>query len=329
MQRINRRRLVGALGAAACGAALPTVAQQPKVWRIGVLSAYSQANPRGRVEAFQQGMRNLGYIEGKNIVIERRFADGDYKRLPSLAAELVREKVDVIVAIGSVATSPAQQATKTIPIVALAVGDPVGTGFATSLARPGGNVTGFSVISPDIIPKRLELLLAIAPRTKQIGVLGNPRTPTYPIALKSLQAAGRKADIGFLPFLASSPDEIESRLAEMAQKRLRAAIILADSFLNQYMTRVAELSVKHRLATISPYREYVVAGGLMSYGPEDTEAFRRGAIYVDKILKGAKPGELPFEQPAKFHLVINGNTAKALGLKIPQELLLRADEVIE
>ena len=327
---MKRRQLIGALGAAACAAAIPTLAQQPaKVWRIGFLAPYSRSSSQGRADAFLQGLRELGYVEGKNIAIEWRFTDGDYRRIPGLAAELVREKVDIIVASGTVPTRALQQATNTIPIVAVAVGDPVGAGFAASLARPGGNITGFSIISPDIMPKRLELLMAIAPKIKNIGVLGNTGTSNYPRNLKSVQAAGQKAGVNIRPFTASTLEEIERGFDTMTKERIRAAIIFPDAFFIQETTRIAELATKHRLATMSAYRATVVAGGLMSYGPDDTEPHRRGAIYVDKILKGAKPGELPFEQPTTFHLVINGKTAKSLGLKISQELLLRADEVIE
>ena len=329
---MKRRQLIGALGATALGAAMPALAQQPpKVWRIGFLTAYgSRESSGGRVDAFLQGLRELGYVEGKNIAIEWRFAGGDYTRLPGFAAELVREKADIIVASATSATHAARKATGTIPIIALGVGDPIGTGLAASLARPGGNITGFSIMSPDIIPKRVELLLAIAPQTKRIGVLGNPDTAgAYPINLKIVQIAGKTAGVDVLTFPARTPAEIERGFALMAKERIRAAIIFTEALFIQQTKQITELAIKHRLATMYPYRAFVDAGGLMSYGPDDTEAYRRGAIYVDKIIKGAKAGELPFEQPAIFHLVINGKTAKALGLKITQELLLRADEVIE
>ena len=328
---MKRRQLIHALGATVCVSALPALAQQPpKVWRIGFLTAYgSRESSGGRVDAFLQGLRELGYVEGKNIAIEWRFAGSDYARLPGLAAELVREKVDIIVTSASSASRAAQKATGTIPIVALGVGDPVGYGLAASMARPGGNITGFSIISPDIIPKRLELLLAIVPQTKRIGVLGNPDTVAYPGNLKSVQAAGQKAGVNILPFNARTPEEIERSFAMMAKARIRAAVVFADALFIQQTTSTSAMAIRHRMATMYSYRVSVEAGGLMSYGPDDTEAYRRGAIYVDKIIKGAKAGELPFEQPAKFHLVINGKTAKTLGLKISQELLLRADEVIE
>ena len=330
---MNRRQSFQALSAAACGTLLPALAQQaPKVWRIGFLAARSRptpAKPDIWYDMFTQSMRKQGYIDGKNLVIEWRFADGDYKRLPGLAAELVREKVDLIVAASTVATQAAKNATTSIPIVAVGVGDPVGTGFAASLARPGGNITGFANISPDIGPKRVELLIAIAPQTKNIGVLGNPDVPTYPIALKGIQAAGQKAGINILPFPARTPEEIERSLTAMSKERIRAVVVFADSLFMLQTKQIATLVNKHRLAAVFSYRAYVEAGGLMSYGPDDAEGYRRASIYVDKILKGAKPGELPFEQPATFHLAINGKTAKTLGLKISQELLLRADEVIE
>ena len=328
---MKRRELIGVLGAAACGNALPALAQQPpKVWRIGFLTAYgSRESSGGKLDAFVEGLRKLGYVEGKNITIEWRYAGNDYKRLPGLAAELVHEKVDIVVTSASSASRAAQKATSTIPIVALGVGDPIGYDLAASLARPGGNVTGFSIISPDIIPKRLELLLAIVPQTKRVGVLGNPDTMSYLGNLKSIQAVGQKAGVTILPFEARTPADIERGFVTMTKERIRAAVIFADALFIQQTASISTLALRHRMATMYSYRVSVEAGGLMSYGPDDTEAYRRGAIYVDKIIKGAKAGELPFEQPAIFHLVINGKTAKALGLKITQELLLRADEIIE
>ena len=328
---MKRREVIGVLGAAACGNALPALAQQPpKVWRIGFLTAYgSRESSGGRVDAFLKGLQDLGYLEGKNIAMEWRFAGSNYTLLAGFAAELVRAKVDIIVTSASSASRAAQKATSTIPIVALGVGDPVGYGLAASLARPGGNITGFSIISPDIIPKRLELLLAIVPQTKRVGVLGNPDTVAYPGNLKSIQAAGQQAKVSIQPFNARTPSDIERGFAMMAKERIRAAVIFADALFIQQTASISTLALRHRMATMYSYRVSVEAGGLMSYGPDDTEAYRRGAIYVDKIIKGAKAGELPFEQPAIFHLVINGKTAKALGLKITQELLLRADEIIE
>lgn len=332
---IERRKIIMTLGA---GALLPLAAltpvaaraQQSKVWKIGYLAATTaQSQAQARLGAFLQGLRGLGYIEDKNIKIERRFAEGDYNRLPGLAAELVGEKVDIIVASSTVSTQAAKRATASIPIVAIGVGDPLGTGFAASLARPGGNVTGFSIISPDIIPKRIEILLAAMPKTKTFGVLANPGIPTYPIVLKSIQANAQKAGVNAALFHASSPAEIERAFAAMVKDRIRGVLVLADSLFIQQSKQITELTAKHSLAAMFAYRFFVDAGGLMSYGPDDDEAYRRAAIYVDKIFKGAKAGELPFEQPAKFHLVINGKTAKTLGIKLSQELLLRADEVIE
>ena len=330
---ITRRKLLMAFGASALASPLASLAQQQgKVWRIGFLGARSRStlsNPDVYYDAFTQGMRELGYVEGKNLVIEWRFADGKYERLPGLASELVQMKVEVIVTHSTPATQALQRATKTIPIVTAAVIDPVGSGFAVSLARPGGNITGLSVITVDVSPKHIELLKIMMPTLSRVAVLVNPGNPVHAAVLKSIQAAAQQVGIKILPVNARSPEEIERGFAMMKREHAEAVIIVADAFFFGQGRQIAELALKNRMPSIFQDREHVEAGGLMSYGQNVTDFFRRAATYVDKILKGAKASNLPIEQPTRFYLVINRKTANALGLTISQELLLRADEVIE
>ena len=329
---ISRRRVIFALGAGALAAPLASFAQQTqaKIARIGFLSAASDSGFGAKaVEALRAGLRDLGYMEGRNIFIETRWAEGKYERLPELARELVRLKVDVIVAVPSPAIRAAQQATSTIPIVFATTGDPVGSGFAASLARPGGNITGLSNSNLDVSAKLLDLLKAIAPKLTRVAMLGNPGSSTQPAHLKSTQAAARTVGIQILAVEARSPEEIERGFARMTREGAGAVIIAADSLFLAQSRRIAELALNHRLPSISQHPFYAEAGGLMSYGQNTLEGYRRAASYVDKILKGAKPGDLPIEQPTRFQLLINRKTAKALGLTIPPELLLSADEVIE
>jgi putative ABC transport system substrate-binding protein len=279
--------------------------EQGKVRRIGFLAPLSRSTPSHPdvfYDAFVQGMRELGYVEGKNLVI---------------------------VTHSTPATQALQRATSTVPIVFAVAFNPVGSGFAASLARPGGNITGLSVIDVDPSPKRLELLKTMLPALSRVAVLVNPGSSVHPAIVKSVQAAGQHAGIKVLPVDARTPEEIERGFATMSQERAEGVIIADDAFFRGQRQQIADLTVKNRMPAITPWREYVAAGGLMSYGQNIADSFRRAATYVDKILKGAKPGELPIEQPTRIHLAINRKTAKALGLTIPQELLLRADEVIE
>jgi putative ABC transport system substrate-binding protein len=329
---MNRRKLLVAVCLGALAAALPSIAQQQgKIWRIGFLAPRSRptASDPDVYSAFPQGMRELGYVEGKNFVVEWRFADGKFERLPGLAAELVRMKVDVIVAAGTVATEVAQRATTTIPIVIAASVDPVGSGFVKSLARPGGNITGLSLATSDFSPKHLELLMTAVPKLSRVAVLVSPDNSAHPGVLKSVQAASQKLGVQVLPVNARTPEDIERGFAMMKRERAEAVIVAADAFFFLQRRQIAELALRHRLASMASNREYAAAGGLMSYGQNIADFYRRAATFVDKILKGAKPGELPIEQPAIFELIINRKTAEALGLAIPQELLLRADRVIE
>lgn len=305
-------------------------AQQPEnIPRIGYLEAVSPSISAVRTEAFRQGLRELGYVEGKNIVTEYRYAEGKRDRLPALAAELVRLKVDVIVTAGASATRAAKKATSTIPIVMAQDSDPVGKGVVASLARPGGNITGLSTLAPEISGKQLELLKEIIPKLSRVAVLGTSTRPGNAQTLREVElAAGAfKVEVRYLDVL--DPKKIETAFGAARKERADAVLVLAGRILISHRTQVVELAVKSRLPAIYPFPVYVEAGGLMSYGVRRSDLFRRAATYVDKILKGANPGELPIEQPTKFQLVINLKTAKALGLTIPPEVLYRADKVIK
>jgi putative ABC transport system substrate-binding protein len=327
----KRRKLIVALGAGALTAPFGSFGQQPgKVWRVGFLAPRSRPASLGLdiYGAFQQGMRELGYIEGKNLVIEWRFGDNQSDRLPRLATELVRLNVDVIVASGTQAIGAAQKATDKIPIIMGNVNDPAGNGFVESLARPGRNITGLSAISSDMSPKRLEMLLGMAPTLARVAVLVDPANPAQDRALKNIQETPM-AGVAIVTVQARTPREIETAFVTIVNAKAQALIFASSPIFLEQRHQLASLAVKHRLPSISGYREYAEAGLLMSYGPSITEMYRRAAAYVDKIFKGAKPSELPVEQPTKFELIINGKTAKALGLKIPQSLLISANEVIE
>jgi len=328
----SRRGVLIALGAGALTAPLSSLAQpQGKVWRIGFLPTQRRPDSLDSdvYGAFQRGMRELGYGEGKNLVIEWRFADLKYESLPGLASELVLQKVDVILAEGTVATRAAQQATTTIPIVIGNSGDPVGSGFVQSLARPGGNITGLSNISPDISPKHLEILLSMVPKLSRAAVLVNPNNASHVAIVESTSAAAQRVGVNILQVQAKTPPEIANAFSKIVQARAGAVIVARDPIFHQQRIQIAELASKHRLPSIAARWEFVTAGGLMSYGASSTDNYQRAATYVDKIFKGAKPGDLPIEQPTKFEMFINGKTAKALGLKIPQTLLTGADKVIE
>jgi len=274
-------------------------------------------------------MRELGYAEGKNLTIEWRFADGKTDRMPGFAAEFVQLKLDAIVTVDPVGISAAQKATATIPIIMNGVSDPVGNGFVQSLAHPGGNITGPSNFGAELAPKHLEMISSVVPGLLLVAVLMNPDSTTNRAGLKGVEAAAQKRKVKILPVAARTPQEIEHAFSLMARQKAGGLIVLRDGFLNQQRRQIAELAAKNRLPTITGLREYVEAGGLMSYGNSLTDQYRRVATYVDKIFKGAKPGDLPVEQPTKFELFINGKTAKALGLKIPQSLLITAEKVIE
>ncbi len=316
-----------------CGllvAPLTTHAQQPKkVPRIGFLGATSPSVESARIEAFRQGLRELGYVEGKNIIIEWRWAEGKFDRLPELAAELSRLNVEVIVTGGSTSTGAAKKVTTTVPIVMAQVNDPVGSGLVASLARPGGNMTGLATLAPEISGKQLELLKEIVPKLSRVAVLGTSTAPGNAQALKETELAAKafKVQLQYLDIL--GPEHIESAFRTATKGRADAALVLVTPVLISQRRQVADLTVKNRVPAVYGQQEYVEAGGLMSYGVSVIDLYRRAATYVDKILKGTKPADLPIEQPTKFELVINLKTAKALGLTIPPSVLFKADQVIQ
>ena len=304
-------------------------AQQPnKIFRIGFLNAGSPATSPSREAAFRQGLRELGYIDGKNIVIDHRYADGKLDRLPMLAAEFVRLKVDVIVTGGGISTRSAKEATVTIPIVMTQDIDPVRNGFVASLARPGGNITGLATLGPEISGKQIELLREILPKLGRVAVLGTTSNPGTEQALKEteLAAAAFKVQLQYLDVLGLN--DIDAGFQSASRGRMDAVLILISSVLNTHRKHVASLALKNRLPAMYPFPEFVEAGGLMSYGVSFADLWRRAATYIDKIFKGAKPADLPIEQPTKFELVVNLKAAKQMDLTIPQRVLARADKVI-
>jgi len=330
---MNRRAFLTRMTGSLLAAPLAAEAQEAaKIARIGWLGDNPAGGPHLR-EAFLQGLRDLGYVEGPNVVIEYRYADGKLERLPTLAADLVALKVDVILASG--ATRPAlaaKQATRTLPIVFAAAADPVTSGLVTSLARPGGNVTGLSILAPELVGKRLEQLKQAVPGVRRIAVLWQPGAAderTEKDMLKRAEVTGRALGVRLQFVEARGPADFDRAFSDMTRARAGALTVSTGALLFEERKRLVDLAAKHRLPAVYPWREYVDAGGLMAYGPHVADLYRRAATYVDKILKGANPADLPVEQPTKFELVINLKTAKALGLTIPPSLLLRADQVIE
>lgn len=329
---MNRRETVLAL--LVLGATpIAAEAQQPdKIRRIGYLTMITRptpSNPNVNIDAFLRGMHDLGYIEGKNLVIEWRFADQKFERLSALASELVKTNVEVIVTAATPPTLALQRATSTIPIVFMSVGDPVRMGIVASLARPGSNITGLSNTTTDIGAKAIELLKNLIPALSHAAVLTNPSNPALPPLLKNVQIAAQQLGVAILPVQARNPEDIERGFVTMMREHAQAVIVLSDSFLLSQRSQTAQLAVKNRLPSMYQVREEALAGGLMSYGPNLMDIFRRGAVYVDKILKGTKPSELPVEQPTELELVVNLKTARALGLTIPETILFRADKVIQ
>ncbi len=328
---IGNRKLVGIVALVVTLAMSGAVAQaqQPtKVPRIGFLSSSSPSTNAARTEAFRQGLRELGYVEGKNIVIEYRSAEGKLDRLPALAAELVRLKVDIILTGGPASIRPAKEATSTIPIVMAHDDDPVGSGFVASLARPGGNITGLSTLYPEISGKRLELLKEIVPSLGRVAVLGTSTTAGTAQVLKEMELAAGvfKVELQYLDV--PGPKDIETAFREARKGRADAVLVLQGGVFNFQRKQIAALAAKSRLPAIYHAAEYVEDGGLMSYGVSITDLYRRAATYVDKILRGAKSADLPVEQPKKFEFIINLKAAKQIGLTIPPNVLVRADRVI-
>ena len=304
-------------------------AQQPgMVPRIGILYARGPMQPRDGI--LQDGFRDLGYVEGRNITIERRYAEGRPERLSGLAAQLVELRVDIIMTVGAAATDAARKATKTIPIVGVEMGNPVQQGFVASLAQPGGNVTGLATVpGPEIIGKNLQLLKEAVPHVSRVAVLWNPSNPGHPTVMQAVKAAAQTPALPLRSLEARGPNEFDSAFSAMVRDRADALLVVPDTIFLNYRTRLVDLAAKHRMPAMYGAAEFPEVGGLMAYGPSSSDQFRRAAYFVDKILKGTKPAELPVEQPTKFELVINLKTAKALGLTIPQSVRLRADHVIE
>jgi putative ABC transport system substrate-binding protein len=327
---IERRALVIALGVLTSGPPLTAPAQPAtKPARVGWLAGSSPQLGGFLVEVFTQQMRQLGYNEGKDVVYDIHWAAGNAERFPELAREIVAQRPDVIFVTGGIAAVlAAQQATRSIPIVAISLPDPVAMGLARSLAQPGGNVTGLSDLAYDSSPKRIEFLRAIVPNLNRVGVLW-PSSDPQPLLLKSLLAAAQAVGVDVVAMGVASPAELQSAFEQMARQHVGGVFPLGSVLAFAQRNEVADLALKHRIAAVFPVRDGALAGGLMSYGPDNEDVFRHAATYVDKILKGAKPSELPIEQATKIKLVINLKTAKALGLTIPQSLLLRADEVIQ
>jgi putative tryptophan/tyrosine transport system substrate-binding protein len=327
---MNKRKLGSfALCAMLFALCLPAEAQQTtKVPRIGVLGASTLSSNRARIDELRQGLRQLGYVEEKNIVIEWRFAEGKTVRLADLTAELLRLKVDLIVAFGPTSTRAAKEATNSIPIVMAQVNDPVGAGFVASLARPGGNITGSSVMAPDLSGKQLELLKEIVPKLSHVAVFGTSVQPGNAQSVQESELAARALSIQLHYIDVLDPKEIETAYQNAAKQRSQAVLVLQSPVFSSRRQLLVELAIKNRLPVIYPQSDYMDAGGLMFYGPSMADSFRRTAIYVDKILKGAKPADLPVEQPTKFEFIINLKAAKQIGLIIPPNVLARADKVI-
>jgi putative ABC transport system substrate-binding protein len=325
----NRRKLVIALGASSLALPFGSFAQQPaKIYRIGFLGAGSVSGSAKRVDALRASLRNLGYMEGTNIVIEFRWAEGKYDRLPDLAIELVRLKIDVLVTYSTPGTQAAKRATTTIPIVMVTSGDAVAAGLVASLARPGGNVTGSTFFNPDLMAKRLELLKEAMPRITRVAVLLNPDNDSMKPILQAMEIAARLLKLDLQQFEVRGPGEFESVFSAMAKRRISALAVPEDGMFNDNPRAIADLAAKQRLPSIG-FGEFAEAGGLIGYGVNFLELYRRAAYFVDKLLKGAKPDDIPVEQPTKFDMMINMKTAKALGIKIPNSILVRADKVIE
>jgi putative tryptophan/tyrosine transport system substrate-binding protein len=328
-EAMRRREFIAFVGSTAAAWPLAARAQQSgKVFRIGFLGFGPPAAQSSRVKALRAGLRDLGYVDGKNIVIEFRWAD-TVAQLPELAAELVRMNVDVIFATSSTLVEPARQATKTIPIVFATHADPVGIGHVASLSRPGGNITGLTLLLTDLVGKDLEMFKDALPQVARIGILWNPTTPSHPPALKAVEGAGATLGVSLHMVPVTTVEDFDGAFDTMTREHLDGFLVVASPVTTSQRAHLAELALMHRLPGMFATKENVEAGGLMSYGPDSEDLTRRAALYIVKILNGAKPFDLPVEQATKFELVVNLKTAKALGLKISESFLLRADEVIE
>jgi putative ABC transport system substrate-binding protein len=327
---VNRRTFLGSLTLGIFGLAQAASAQQSgRQYRVGFLGNSTAALEATLVGAFRDGLRELGYVEGQNVVIEYRWAEGDYSRLPALIAELVAQKVDVIVTAGTPATLAVKKAATSIPLVMVAVGDPVGTKIVPSLSHPGGNITGLTSISTEMDGKRLELLREVVPRVSHIAVLWNPASPLQVLAEKQTQAAAQVLRMKVLSLGVRTIEQIKDAFTTIAREDPDALLVLADRLFLYHRALIMDFATRHRLPGVHAYRELVEAGGLMSFGPSYAGMHRRAAYFVDRILKGAKPADLPVERPPTFELLINLKAAKALGVTIPQSVLLRATELIQ
>jgi len=325
-----RREFISLLGGMAGWSILAHAQQTGKIFRIGYLGVSSSSLEPHYVEAFRQKLSELGHVDGENIAIEYRWAEGQDDRLPSLANELVRLDPDVIVTTGTPGALAAMQATKTIPIVMASSADPVAAGLVASLARPRENITGFTILGPELEAKRLELLKQTVPSVARVAILRNPSNPAVVSYFEATKTAGRTLQIALDPVAeVRRADEFDEAFLAIASARPHALAVLADRFLLAHRKRIVEFAASNQLPSMYPYREYVDAGGLISYAPSNIELFRGAATYVDKILRGVKPSDLPVQEPTKFELVVNLRTAKALGLTVPPTLLATADEVIE
>ena len=328
---MRRREVIALFGAAAGVWSTGVLAQaHAKIARVGYLSGVSRQQAATLVEAFRTRLQELAYLDGQSIVIEQRWAEGERDRLPRLAEELVNLRVDVIVAVSTAAVIAAKNATATIPIVMINVGDPVALGLVDSLARPSGNLTGRSfTVGAETFEKGLELLAEAIPDMRLVAVLSSAENPAHPIVVQRIEAAARSTKLNIKLFKARGPDDFESAFGAMVNERAGAVLIVGDPLFTAYGGLLAKVALKHRLPSMHQLRQDIEAGGLMSYGPEQGDHWIRAAAYVHKLLRGAKPSDLPIEQPTRFELVINLKTAQALGLTIPPSLLARADEVIE
>jgi len=304
--------------------------QAKKIARIGFLAPATQTGYQHYTDAFLQGLRELGYVEGQNIVIEYRWAEGNFERLPELAAELVRLKVDVIVAAVTQASLAAKNASGTIPIIMVAVANPVDSGLVASLARPGANITGTSAMTDEVVGKQLELLKETFPKILRVAAMWNPANPVFQkLQLRAVEATARELNVGLQKLEARDPVEIERAFTAIAKESTRALVLLSDPLFITHRKQIADLALKYRLPAAAGVREYVEAGLLMSYGVSFTDLYRRTATYVDKVLKGAKPADIPVERPVKFEFVINLTTAKQIGVTVPPNVLARGDKVIK
>jgi putative ABC transport system substrate-binding protein len=327
---IGRRELIAAVGGAAVWPLSARAQVDGRKYTIGIFSAGNGFAVAPALSApFFKALRELGWVEGKNVAFEHRYAENRLERLPELAADLVRRRVDVIAAAGTLAPLAAKRATTTIPIVMTAAGDPLGSGLVASLARPDGNVTGMSLMATDLGAKRLELLKEVVPRLSRVVVLWNADNPYSVLVFKETQAGGRTLGIEVRSLEVRGPDDFDSAFEAAKGLRPDALITVEDPLTGDHRTRIAEFTARQQLPSLHGIRDFVAAGGLISYGPSIADLFRRAAYYVDKILRGAKPADLPVQQPTKFEMVINLKTAKALGLTVPATLLAQADEVIE